>query len=165
MTAEMKKLIALSFVICVVLCSCSAYTEPDEICVNRIFNSEADIQFNETAYTADFTFNENGCSAVFSLPEEISGLTFSTDGNATTYSLGNLEYTAEETQNQTMLINAIYSAVTSLPQTATLNEQTYILQGTSEYGKYIMYINKDTFIPTFIEYEDKDITVKFRQST
>ena len=147
------------------LCSCSAYTEPDEICVNRIFNSEADIQFNETAYTADFTFNENGCSAVFSLPEEISGLTFSTDGNATMYSLGNLEYTAEETQNQTMLINAIYSAVTSLPQTATLNEQTYILQGTSEYGKYIMYINKDTFIPTFIEYEDKDITVKFRQST
>ena len=161
----MKKLIALSFVICVLLCSCSAYTEPDEICVNRVFNSEADIQFNETAYTADFTFNENGCSAVFSLPEEISDLTFSTDGNTTVYSLGELKFTAEETQHQTLLINAIYTAVTSLPETATLNEQTYILQGTSQYGNYIMYINKNNLTPTFIEYEDKDITVKFKQST
>ncbi len=161
----MKKLIALSVGICVMLCSCSASTEPSEICVNRVFNAKADIQFNETAYTADFTVNENGCSAVFSSPEEVSGLTFSTDGNTTTYSLGELEFTADETQHQTQLINAVYSAIVSLPETATVNEQTYILQGTSKYGNYIMYINKENFTPTFIEYEAKDITVKFKEIT
>ncbi len=161
----MKKLIALSLGLCVLLCSCSTYTEPEEICVNRIFNAKADIHFNETAYTADFTCNENGCSAVFSSPEKISGLTFSTDGNTTVYSLGELKFTAEETGHQTQLINAVYSAIVSLPETATLNEQTYILQGVSKYGNYIMYINKDDFIPTYIEYEDKNITVKFSEIT
>lgn len=147
------------------LCSCSFNNKPAEICVNRIFNAKADIQFNSTAYTADFSCNENGCSAVFSLPEEVSGLTFSTDGNSTVYSLGELEFTAEETQHQTQLINAVYSAIVSLPEKATLNEQTYILQGTSKYGNYIMYINKENFTPTFIEYEAKDITVKFKEIT
>ena len=161
----MKKLIVLSVIIGLTLCSCSADTDYSEICVNRVFNAKADIQFNETAYTADFTCNENGCSAVFSSPEEISGLTFSTDGNTTTYSLGKLEFTADETHHQTQLINAVYSAIVSLPETATLNEQTYILQGVSKYGNYIMYINKESFTPTFIEYEDKDITVKFYEIT
>ncbi len=162
----MKKIIALSALLPVILlCSCSLNNEPAEICVNRVFNAEIDIQFNEAAYTADFTVNENGCSAVFSSPEEISGLTFSTDGNITTYSLGELEFTADETQNQTQLINAIYSAIVSLPESATVNEQTYILQGTSKYGNYIMYLNKENFTPTFIEYEDKDITVKFKENT
>ena len=161
----MKKLIALSFVICVLLCSCSAYTEPDEICVNRVFNSEADIQFNETAYTADFTCEENGCNAVFSFPDEIRGLTVSTDGENYISSLDGLEFTSGETTHQTQLLGAIYSAIVTLPENATENEQTYILQGVSKYGNYIMYLNKENCTPTFIEYDDKDITVKFKDIT
>ena len=139
--------------------------QPEEIEINRCFTAKAQIQYQSTALTADFTSNESGCSAVFSSPEKISGLTFSTDGNTTVYSLGELKFTAEETGHQTQLINAVYSAIVSLPETATLNEQTYILQGVSKYGNYIMYINKDDFIPTYIEYEDKNITVKFSEIT
>ncbi len=161
----MKKLIALSVFLCIILCSCSINSEPAEICVNRVFNSEINIHFNGTAYTADFTCKENGCNAVFSSPEEIRGLTISTDGEKFTYSLGELEFTSGETEHQTQLTGAIYSAIVTLPVSATQNEETYILQGVSKYGNYIMYLNKETCTPTFIEYEDKDITVKFKDIT
>lgn len=147
------------------LCSCSTTGKPTEICVNRVFNAEINIQFDEAAYTADFTCKENGCSAVFSSPEEIRGMTVSTDGENYIYSLDGLEFTADETNYQTQLLGAIYSAIVTLPESATENEQTYILQGVSKYGNYIMYLNKETCTPTFIEYEDKDITVKFKDIT
>ena len=161
----MKKFIALlSAILCVSLCSCSA-NKPAEICVNRVFTAKADIQFNETAYTADFTCEENGCSAVFSSPEEICGMTVSTDGDNFTSSLDGLEFTSGETTHQTQLLGAIHSAIVTLPVSATENEQTYILEGVSKYGNYIMYLNKESCTPTFIEYEDKDITVKFKDIT
>jgi hypothetical protein len=144
------------------LCSCSFNNKPAEICVNRIFNAKADIQFNSTAYTADFTCKENGCNAVFSSPDETIGLEVSTDGENFTYSLGDLEFTSTETDYQTQLIGAIYSAIVTLPVSATENEETYILEGVSKYGNYIMYLNKENCTPVFIEYEDKDITVKFK---
>ena len=161
----MKKIFALSAIICILLCSCSANNEPAEICVNRVFSAEMDIQFKGTAYTADFTCKENGCNAVFSSPEEMLGLTVSTDGENFTYSLGELEFTSGESDYQTQLIGAIYSAIVTLPVRATENEETYILQGVSKYGNYIMYLNKENCVPVFIEYEDKDITVKFKDIT
>jgi len=147
------------------LCSCSAANKPAEICVNRVFNAEMNIQFDEAAYTADFTCKENGCSAVFSFPEEIRGLTVSTDGENFTSSLDGLEFTSGETTHQTQLLGAIYAAIITLPVSATETEEAYLLQGVSKYGNYIMYLNKESCTPTFIEYEDKDITVKFKNIT
>lgn len=158
----MKKAAAALALIPIVLifCSCSINREPKEICVERIFTAKLNIQFNQTAFTADFTCDENGCSAVFLLPEEVNGLKVTTDGKSTVISLGELSFTADETNDQTQLINAVYSAINGLPDSASEAEKNYTLQGTNRYGKYVMNIDTKSMIPTFIEYEEIGITVK-----
>ena len=161
----MRKLFALSALIPVILlCSCSLNNKPAEICVNRVFNAEMNIQFNETAYTADFTSNENGCNAVFSLPEMISGLGIAVNSGGITYSLDSLTFTAKSTPEQTLPIEAICLAISSIPETATKAEKVYTLCGRTKFGNYVMNIDAETFIPTFIEYDEAGITVRFINS-
>ena len=160
----MKRAVAATVIFSVILlCSCSAVKEPEQICVNRIFSAIAEIRYQGTAFTADFTCDEDGCSAVFSSPEEIKGLKISSDGNRAFYSLDSLSFDSEGTNHQTQLISAVYSAISAAGQTATATEEGYILHGNTKFGEYILNINADSLTPSFIEYREQDITVRFSQ--
>ena len=162
----MKKAAAFTVtVLTVFLCSCSTTTTPERICINRIFNSQTEIQHNSTAYTADFTSNENGCSAVFSSPERVRGFGIAINGREITYSLDSLTFTAKSTPEQTLPIEAICLAVSATPETATKNESGYTLCGKTKFGDYIMNIDAQTLAPTFIEYNEAGITVRFINQT
>ncbi len=162
----MKKVAALTVtVLTVFLCSCRAADSPEKICVNRIFSSQTEIQYNSTAYTADFTSDENGCSAVFSLPERINGFGIAVSGGEITYSLDSLTFTAKSTPEQTLPIEAICHAISAIPETATKNENVYTLCGKTKFGDYVMNIDAETFTPTFIEYDEAGITVRFANPT
>lgn len=161
----MKKVAALTLtVLTVFLCSCRTAKKTEKICVNRIFTSQAEIQYNSTAYTADFTSDENGCNAVFSLPETISGLEIAVNSGGITYSLDSLTFTAKSTPEQTLPIEAICLAISSIPETATKTENVYTLCGRTKFGNYVMNIDAETFTPTFIEYDEAGITVRFINS-
>lgn len=160
----MKKAAALSFtVLLVLLCSCSAVKTPTAISVNRSFFSKAQIQYKQTAYTADFECDENGCSAVFLSPEALKGLKITVNGGKITYSLSSLTFTANLTPEQTLPAHAIYLAINSQPEALTKNEEGYTISGHTKYGRYIMNIDSKTFTPLFIEYEEAGITVIFKE--
>ena len=162
----MKKAAALSVTVLIfLLCSCSITETEQRICVNRIFTSKIEIQYNETAYTADFTSFENGCSAVFLSPECLKKFGVAVKGEEITYSLENISFSAQCTPEQILPVQAIYHAIKATPQSAAENEEGYTLCGTTKYGSYVMNIDKKTFTPNFIEYEGTGITVKFENIT
>lgn len=152
-------------ILTVLLCSCSAEEQPERICVNRVFSSQIKIQYNSTAYTADFTSDENGCSAVFLSPERIKDFRITQLGDEITYSLHNLTFTTKSTPEQTLPIEAIGLAISATPETAAKNENVYTLCGKTKFGDYIMNIDTETLTPTFIEYAEAGITVIFGNST
>ncbi len=162
----MKKVAALSVtVLMILLCSCSKAETESRICINRIFTSKIEIQYNETAYTADFTSYENGCSAVFLSPECLKKFGIAVKGEEITYSLESISFSAQCTPEQTLPVQAIYHAIKATPQEAAKNEGGYTLCGRTKYGSYVMNIDGKTLSPTFIEYEEAGITVKFENIT
>ena len=146
------------------ICSCNNGSKPQEICINRVFCAKMTLEYNETAFTADFTCDENGCSAVFLSPDELKGFTVSTTGSRFTLSLDGLEQQVTENEQQTIVIGAVYAAINSAGQSAQRLENGYQISGTNKYGRYIMNIDED-FTPAFIEYEECGITVKFTADT
>ncbi len=161
----MKKAAALTaMILTVFLCSCRAADNPETICINRIFTSQIEIQYNSTAYTADFTSDENGCSAVFLSPERINGFGIAVNGGEITYSLDSLTFTAKSTPEQTLPIEAICLAISAIPETATKAENIYKLYGRTKFGDYTMEIDTKTLTPVFIEYIEAGITVRFTNS-
>ena len=162
----MKKFAALTLtVLTVFLCSCRAADKHETICINRIFTAQAQIKYNSTAYTADFTSDENGCSAVFLSPDRINGLEIAVNGDKITYSLDTLTFTAKSTSEQTLPIEAIYCAISAIPESATKSENVYKLYGRTKFGNYTMDIDAKTLTPAFIEYTQAGITVRFEKST
>ncbi len=160
----MKKAAAFTVtVLLVFLCSCSTADNPEEICVNSSFSSQIEIQYKSTAYTADFTNDENGCNAVFSSPENLKGFEIGVKGDEITYSLMSLSFTAKSTAKQTLPLQAIHLAIKSPYKTITKNEEGYTLCGNTKFGNYVMNIDAKDLTPTFIEYEEAGITVRFRK--
>lgn len=162
----MKKAAAITaMILTVFLCSCQAADKPETICINRIFTSQIKIQYNSTAYTADFTSDENGCNAVFLSPERISGFGIAVNSGKITYSLDTLTFTAKSTPEQILPTEAIYCALSSIPETATKAESVYKLYGRTKFGNYTMDIDSKTMTPVFIEYIEAGINVRFLSST
>ncbi len=161
----MKKAAALTLtVLLIFLCSCAKSETPQKICINRIFNCKIDIHYNETAYTADFTSDENGCNAVFLSPECLKGFKITAKGTETAYSLESISFSSQNTPDKAPPIQAVYQAINAIPESATENESGYTLCGNTKYGSYVMNIDGKNLSPTFVEYEEADITVKFRYS-
>ncbi len=155
----MKKLLSLTAIFLVFLCGCT--TEPAEVKINRCFSAKAQIQYQSTAFTADFTSDENGCSAVFSSPESINGLTVSYNGSEFTYSLNELTFTAPSKKEEQSFLRLFYEAVRNTAAVTTANESGYTVEGSIPAGSYYLNINKEQLTPVFFEIEEIGLTVSF----
>ena len=142
-----------------VFCGCAV--QPKEISINRCFTAKAEIQYQSTAFTADFTSNESGCSAVFSYPKEISGLKIEYDGTGYTYSLGELSFSASSNKENEQFLKIFYEAVRDPNMTITENENGYTAQGATQAGTYYININNTQFNPVYFEVEKIGLTIKF----
>lgn len=143
---------------------CTAVKTPEVIEVNRNFRAQAIITHNSAAYTADFETNENGCSAAFVLPEEISELSIYFDGNNFTYKLGELSFNSPPKNEINHFLPLIYSVLTDNNGTLNKEEMHYSVQGTVQNNIYYMNIDKHALIPTYIEIESSDLTVRFENA-
>ena len=147
------------------MCSCTKSESIDKIVINNTFSAKITLHYNRTAYTADFVTDKIGCSAVFLSPDEINGLKTSTDGTYFTCSFDEVEFQSNKNNVQLLPLDAIYQALIATPISIEKNENGYTIAGTTKYGKYIMNINNITYTPTYLEYTEEELTVRFEINT
>ena len=155
----MKKLLSVIFAFVFLFCGCTV--QPSEIKVNRCFTAKAKIQYQSTAFTADFTSDESGCSAVFSLPEDISGLKISYNGTGYTYTLGELSFTSPIKKENEQCLKIFFEAVRDPNMTVAESETGYTCTGTVAAGSYYLNINNAQLTPTYFEVEKIGLAVSF----
>lgn len=155
----MKKLLSVTVIITVLLCGCTV--QPEEIEINRCFSAEAKIQYQSTAFTADFTSDENGCSAVFSSPAELSGMKIEFNGTDFTYTLGELSFSSGIKNENRQFLRALYDALRDPNAVIAETESGYTVQGVIPLGSYYLNINKEQHTPVFFEIEEIGLTVSF----
>lgn len=155
----MKKLLSVTFVLVFLFCSCAV--QPEEIKVNRCFTAKAQIQYQSTAFTADFTSNESGCSAVFSYPEEINGLKIEYNGTGYTYTLGELSFTSPIKKENEQFLKIFFEAVRDPDTVISPTETGYTAAGTISAGSYYLNINNTQFNPVYFEVEKIGLTMSF----
>lgn len=140
---------------------CSCAVQPEEIKVNRCFTAKAQIQYQSTAFTADFTSNESGCSAVFSYPEEINGLKIEYNGTGYTYTLGELSFTSPIKKENEQFLKIFFEAVRDPDTVISPTETGYTAAGTISAGSYYLNINNTQFNPVYFEVEKIGLTMSF----
>ncbi len=155
----MKKLLSVTLLFVFIFCSCAV--QPEEIKINRNFTAKAEIQYQSTAFTADFTSNESGCSAVFSYPKEISGLKIEYNGIEYTYSLGELSFTSSIKKENEQFLKIFFEAIRDPDMIITENETGYTATGNISAGTYYLNINNIQFNPIYFEVEKVGLTIKF----
>ena len=155
----MKRL--LSVILFLVFAFCGCAIQPEEIKINRCFTAKAEIQYQSTAFTADFTSDESGCSAVFSYPEEISGLKIEYNGTGYTYTLGNLSFTSSIKKENEQFLKVFFEAVRDPNTVITETETGYTATGTVTAGSYYLNINNTQFNPVYFEVEKIGLAIKF----
>lgn len=155
----MKRLFCVFLFVLFVFCGC--HREPEKIQVNKNFSMKAEIEFNSTAFTADFISNETGCSAVFLSPDNIKGFRIDYNGIDYTYSFEDITFNSGADKAITGFTELFYHAIQSAPELITENETSYTLQGTVLGYLYYLNINKEVLTPTFFEVEQLNLTVRF----
>ena len=140
---------------------CGCAVQPEEIKINRCFTAKAQIQYQSTAFTADFTSNESGCSAVFSYPEEINGLKIEYNGTGYTYTLGELSFTSPIKKENEQFLKIFFEALRDPDMIITESETGYTATGTVEAGAYYLNINNIQFNPVYFEVEKIGLTISF----
>lgn len=155
----MKRLLSVIIVLVFLFCSCAV--QPEEIKINRCFTAKAQIQYQSTAFTADFTSDESGCSAVFSLPQEISGLKIEYNGTGYTYILGELSFNSGIKKENEQFLKIFFEALRDPDMTITENETGYTATGTVAAGTYYININNTHFTPVFFEVEEIGLSISF----
>ncbi len=155
----MKRLLSVILILVFVFYGCTV--QPEEIKINRCFTAKAEIQYQSTAFTADFTSDESGCSAVFSYPEDISGLKIEYTGTGYTYTLGDLRFTSEIKNENEQFLKIFFEAVRDPDTVIAGNETGYTATGTIAAGSYYLNINKEQFTPVYFEAEEIGLTISF----
>ncbi len=155
----MKRLLSVIFILVFVFCGCAI--QPEEIKINRCFTAKAEIQYQSTAFTADFTSDESGCSAVFSYPEEISGLKIEYNGTGYTYTLGNLSFNSSIKKENEQFLKIFFEAVRDPNMIISETETGYTATGTVTAGSYYLNINNTQFNPVYFEVEKIGLAIKF----
>lgn len=155
----MKKLLSVILIFVFLFCGCAI--QPEEIKINRCFTAKAEIQYQSTAFTADFTSDESGCSAVFSYPEDISGLKIEYNGTGYTYTLGELSFTSEIKKENEQFLKIFFEAVRDPDMVITPNEAGYTATGTVTAGSYYLNINNTQFTPMYFELEEIGLSISF----
>ncbi len=128
--------------------------------INRNFAAKATITQKSAAYTADFQIDENGCSVAFVLPEEIKGLKIYYNGSGFSYELDGLKFTALPKAEMQQFLPLIFSALTDSKGVYEAAETCISVQGSTPYGEYYINADRNTLIPTFLEIESADLTVR-----
>lgn len=141
------------------LCGCSV--QPEEIKINHCFTAKAQIQYQSTAFTADFTSDENGCSAVFSYPEEINGLKIEYNGTDYTYTLGELSFNSSVNKENEQFLKIFFEALRDPDMVITESETGYTATGTVAAGSYYLNINSMQHNPMYFEVEKIGLTISF----
>ncbi len=143
------------------LCSCSTDLGSEKnVYINLSFTSKAQINYQETAFTAEIQSTESGCSAVFIAPQELEGLKISYNGTAFSYSLGELEFTSPNRKETQQFLKLIYEALRSPDRIISKSENGYAIEGRLNDSSYYININKEQLTPMFIEFQNPEITVK-----
>ena len=155
----MKKLLSVLVLLVFLFTGCSV--QPEEIEINRCFTAKAQIQYQSTAFTADFTSNESGCSAVFSYPEEIAGLKIGYNGTGYTYSLGGLSFDSSIKKENEQFLKIFFEAVRDPETVITQTETGYIATGTVAAGDYYININNTQLNPVYFEVENIGLSISF----
>ena len=155
----MKKLLSVTLVFVFLFCGCAI--QPEEIKINRCFTAKVQIQYQSTAFTADFTSNESGCSAVFSYPEEINGLKIEYNGTGYTYTLGELNFTSPIKKENEQFLKMFFEALRDPNMIITESETGYTATGTVAAGSYYLNINNTQLNPVYFEVEKIGLTISF----
>ena len=140
---------------------CGCAVQPEEIKINRCFTAKAEIQYQSTAFTADFTSDESGCSAVFSYPEEINGLKIEYNGTGYTYTIAELSFTSPIKKENEQFLKIFFEALRDPDMIITESETGYTATGTVAAGSYYLNINNTQFNPVYFEVEKIGLTIKF----